>query len=500
MIPKPVSKQFEVVNPNAETEHKKIEEGELCENLVEPQDDWSEIKYRIALMLQIKDGNYEGVQKIYEAFLTTEEGKKNTNRENWEALREFFLITYGKNGSIASLEKVAKKYTENSQIKQYVAQAYNDYQDYEKAAQYFMEAAEKADDEDKLARLGDATIAFFQAGNSARFDSCLVKMKNLALQVKNGEVLLINTLCKKAEIAEDIDHVVSLKEKLLDLKPDDSNTRFSLAYKYSQSGHENLSLFHYLRIKPQAREGASWNNLGVQCDHFGLVNKSVNAYRKAEGFKETLAMSNLAQKYIEAGFLDEAEQICSEAVQIENYHKKVAQTISRIKSDPDEEDKKENRIIEETKPSQNYYRKFGHGLTQKELHDMKGLWVNKECDLDLEISNGRLLATGSYEKKDSMNAWVTALRLEKTETSYPPKMIKYIVRYEAVFTGYSAKGTVTNEEVGASKAIQEPGILGGVSNAKKVLMIMSEDLKKLDIYERGRKEENFFSLKRKTSD
>ncbi len=100
MIPKPVSKQFEVVNPNAETEHKKIEEGELCENLVEPQDDWSEIKYRIALMLQIKDGNYEGVQKIYEAFLTTEEGKKNTNRENWEALREFFLITYGKNGSI----------------------------------------------------------------------------------------------------------------------------------------------------------------------------------------------------------------------------------------------------------------------------------------------------------------------------------------------------------------------------------------------------------------
>ena len=39
--------------------------------------------------------------------------------------------------------------------------------------------------------------------------------------------------------------------------------------------------------------------------------KSVDTYRRAEGLGETLAMSNLAQKLIKAGFLKEADEISS---------------------------------------------------------------------------------------------------------------------------------------------------------------------------------------------
>ena len=126
-----------------------------------------------------------------------------------------------------------------------------------------------------------------------------------------------------AEFYKDKDLLFGACERILQLHPDDSETRFSLAHQYSEADQEGLSLFHYLKIPYQEREVGAWNNLGVQFDQCNLPGKSVDAYRKAEELGETLAMSNLAQKFISSGFLREADEICNRAMKIKDFHQNV---------------------------------------------------------------------------------------------------------------------------------------------------------------------------------
>src|SRR6202521_367143 len=67
-------------------------------------------------------------------------------------------------------------------------------------------------------------------------------------------------------------------------------------------------------IPSEERKQMTWNNLGVVLDHFGLLGMAVQAYRKSEDMGETLAMSNLAQKFIFAGFVREAQEQCDKAL------------------------------------------------------------------------------------------------------------------------------------------------------------------------------------------
>ena len=89
----------------------------------------------------------------------------------------------------------------------------------------------------------------------------------------------------------------------------------------------------------------AWNNLGVAFDEFAMRSKSVSAYRKAEEAGETLAMSNLARKFISAGFVEEAEAECNKALKLQDYHKNIGHTLAKLKDLPDEEDKKEEEVL-----------------------------------------------------------------------------------------------------------------------------------------------------------
>ena len=223
--------------------------------------------------------------------------------------------------------------------------------------------------------------------------------------------------------------------------------------------------------------------MGVAFDHFSLASKAVLAYRKAEELGETLAMSNLAYKLIKAGFLSEAEDLCKKAMASKEYHKNVNSAVSRIKDMPDEEKKKESEVVIKAGPLSEFYRDYGHALLQEDQRDHVGRWQGPDCVLNVAIEKKKFNAEGQYEQKPAAGVSLCSLyyhSLGISETTQ--KMKKCAVKYEGIVDGRAVKCNFRQEVEGAAIAV--PTLLGGADKGVEVLMILSEDLKEIRVYEK----------------
>ncbi|MBI5185403.1 MAG: hypothetical protein HZA01_06715 [Nitrospinae bacterium] len=429
--------------------------------------------------------------------INSEDGKKPENRSSWEACQEYLRILLTKGGELRKLEEIAKSHPKNSEIMKYLAMGYKQYDDHEKAAQQFEVAAETADDvNNKFTMYSDAVLSFNIAGRKDKVISIITKMKGIKILAEDGEARLIKTFRELAETEDNKDLLFGFTELPLQLRPEDSECRFTLAYNYSQAGHDDLSLFHYLKIPDGERGSGTWNNIGVEFDHFDLSNSSVNAYKKAEELDETLAMSNLAQKLIKAGFLKEAEEICNRALKIKNYHTNINHTLSRIKDAPEEEEKKKKQIVDNAKPLSEFYKNFGHALLQEDQSDHTGRWRGPDCELNIIIKGNRFEAEGTYGQPDAGLLGLLGYYAHKTAPSIgQSKTTQYKIRYEGHVRGKTIICTMKRDKVG--EPFNRSSILGGGNNGVDVLMILSESLKEIKAYEKGEgKERKFYVITR----
>ncbi len=461
---------------------------------LEPKENWNREDYESAVFHMIAMGNNQGEGRIAEAYFATKEGQIAANRERWEARAEHIRIVFGKGGKLSRLEELAAKYLGNSEVQRYLGLGYRHYDEHEQAGQCFIIAAERAEDKTKkLARHGDAATAFARARQEEKVQNAINKMRELVPQAQDGEIILINTLRQVSDIENNKDVLFGLTERLLQLHPDDVESRFSLAYKYSQADENELSLFHYLKIPYEQRVPVTWNNLGVQFDHSDLASKSVNAYRKAEELGETLAMSNLAHKLIKAGFLKEADEICNRAIKISDYHKNVGQAISKIRAIPDEEQNREKQVLDKAKPLSEFYRDYGRAAAQNEIAEHAGRWRGPDCELRITVKGVTFLAEGEYDvPRSGATLRLALLGIPSLGTS--PQMDKYHIKYSGEIYGHAVKCNVTRQDV---TEIAPTTLLGEMMKQKKALMIVSETLREIRVYEKDSADKvSFYTLVR----
>ena len=89
------------------------------------------------------------------------------------------------------------------------------------------------------------------------------------------------------------------------------------------------------------------NNLGVECDALGLPIQSVAYYKRASEYGNTLAMSNLAYRYISQGFELEAQELLDKARKEDEPHRNVGQTMSTLADKKVEENQAWDKITTE---------------------------------------------------------------------------------------------------------------------------------------------------------
>ena len=332
------------------------------------------------------------------------EGREARNREAWEGFKEYLRLLLGKGGTLDRILELAVSHPHNGEVQSYLGWAYEVYKEYEKAAASYRLAAENAANIDQAVKnLGEAALALLHAGNNAESEVVINEMKQKVARNSEGEVRMIEALQEIAALKAENDMYFGLVEHKLGLRPDDDDTRFDLAHKYSQENQDNLSFFHYLRIPNKRRHSSTWNNLGVRYEHFNLNASSVDAYREAERLGNTLAMSNLALKLIGSGFLPEAQEICNRVLKMDDYDKAIHQRILSIDEAPVEEKKKQDELVKKTQAYSEFYRAYGKALTAAEPADRVGLWQGPKCPLRIEIKDRNFVAIGKYELPAALN-------------------------------------------------------------------------------------------------
>ena len=441
-----------------------------------PKQDWKRRDYDFALMHMVASEDKEGEERIYKAYLDNESAQEEDKADIWNATKEYYHIIFAEDGSLEKLKRIAKEKLDNSEIQRLLAKAYQQYGENVKAAKAFLKSSSnESDKKRKLLRMGNAAVAYAKAKKDNELRNLIEEIKIHANSIDDGEISLLNILIEVMEIKKNKILYLAFIERLLDLKPGDNKSRFNLAYGHSEEGRNEMVLFHYLKIPNQNRDAVTWNNIGVAYNRLDILGKAVSAYRIAEKNEETLAMDNIARKYLEVGFFSEAQQQCDKAKQKKDYNKNVDDTLFRLKNMEDEERKKEGEILEKIRSTHEFYVDYGRAAAKENLTELTGDWNTKLCKINIIIKDGKLRGIGMYEVSSIGNIF------SKYGLDTSTEKLKYKVYYDGQLMGYTVKGTI--RIIKMDKAAAQTNVLSLEENKKDVLMVISDDLTKIKVYQ-----------------
>lgn len=422
-----------------------------------PQGDWDRDKYEHVYLTAVASEDDSTANKISEAFRESKLAEQAEELAAWEAIEEYWQISFGKDGSLKKLEEVASKHQYNSEIQNYLGRAYIKYGKHDAAAECFEKAASHAENDTiRLNHYCSAARAMAHTNDRDGIDRLISEMKLLISNVNDGDSTVLSAIKEIAKVTSEDELWFGVSEALLNIRPDDTSSRFRIAYKYSDLGQRTLALAHYIRIPVKKRDDGAWNNLGAGFEHAKLPHKATVAYQNSEGLGGTLATSNLAYKLINAGYLEQAREMCIKALKKDDCDKNVSHSLSRIGDIPDEEDDSLNDLIDGIDDLAEFWLNYGKVVLEEDATNFDGTWQQQGPSYELSVTTDKnsFVAVGRYEVTSP--GLLNALFPTTSGTSKPKV---YEVRYKGRIIGRSVACDCTRELVEGSKST--PSLLAG---------------------------------------
>lgn len=456
------AQQAQGLNPNQADENPTKDEQNF--NYTEPQPSWGHIEYYIALYSAILDKDSDLERKIYDAYRTIIKDDLSKCL-HWECQ---YLLIKQENINESAIEPI-KKIIENNptviDLHSKLARAYLQYDSNELAYEEFNIA---------LCSGQHWNVAFLQSTIDALVKSkgnqvAVEYLKNNSNKINNNNEDRFRYLTVYGGLfKDDLPNVYcSLIEAALAIKPEDSSSRFDLAYKYSEMGLNQQAAFHYKILCQNSPSETHWNNLGVSYDSLDIHTKSIEAYLKSEKLGGTLAMSNMAKRLLNAGFADQATDLCNKAMKFEKYDNRVISTLQSINEKKESEEKTVNLIAEETKVQREFSIHYANAFSTSTLKMLSGKYQHKDCVLDVNIIGNKFSATGSFEKTVPA-AGLLGLAIEPDLTKERVSKINNKLTYVGDIYGDAIAGKVIRE---SDKTYT---LLGSQENNKDALIYFSE--------------------------
>ncbi len=273
---------------------------------------------------------------------------------------------------------------------------------YRDALQVAKNISEKVSCEIKIAesysqegQLQDAVNALLKALSSVEFRDD-----------KEATLQILTSLVSVTEKKDDYLYFV-FAEKLLDLNPVEIDIRFNLAYKYSNTDKEDLAAYHYKKLLDVMDYPMAFNNIGVAYDALGIKAKAIEYYQKARGLKITLAHSNLANKYLEEGFVTIAESLLKEADEFSKedieVHPNVGLSKKRLKELLKQEDVKESELLKAVEKVRDFKVLHADAVCFEsapiDIFGVLDLGEWRTVKVAFDASIGGFLGTGTFEEE-----------------------------------------------------------------------------------------------------
>jgi len=119
------------------TEQELTQDKKQGDEWLQPGPDWLRSDFDYAIFHMIASDETDGVKRISDAYLATEDGTTPENRASWEAHQEYTRLSFGKGGELSKLKELATAHKGNSQIQRYLARGYLEYKENDMAAHSF---------------------------------------------------------------------------------------------------------------------------------------------------------------------------------------------------------------------------------------------------------------------------------------------------------------------------------------------------------------------------
>ena len=438
-----------------------------------PDETWDRSKYEMYFAWKLLSGKKEEAAQIESTYLTTPEAGDPEKKAEWQCLTEIWRIRAGEEGTLKRLKELRGSFPQNVTIISNLAAAFAHFDHHEEAAREYLEAARLSDSDgsEAFSLRASAAVQLHKQGQIIAADECLSRLRE-SIDDNTEEIRLLHALKEIAESDKDERLATQILERMIDMRPDDADLRFELAYKYSQLKSNDLSLHHYLQIPFAKRNPITWNNLGAAFQGATLPAKAIDAYRRAASEGETLAMSNIAYKLMNAGFLEDAEAELQKALSLDGYHRNVPEALAQLRDIPEKENSSLEDAQTKIRPKVDFVRRVGRALARVTPKGLPTIWDGPVCKLGLSLENGTLLAVGTYERQNSGIGGVFG----------SAKSTKVTITYKGAVVGRRVLGKVTRKSDGPASVNSLLGL--GIDEAgTDFLLIIEEGDKKLSVME-----------------
>lgn len=261
-------------------------------------------------------------------------------------------------------------------------------------------------------------------------------------------------------------------QKVIQLSPEKVTALFPAAYALSSVEISPLAAMNYSTlVRFDKKNSSALNNLGIECERLGLPIACVSNFKKASELKETLAMANLAFRYIGQGFEDEANDIITQATSEKNPHKNVGTAFASILESKEKEEKEWESITSLGVKQQQFLWEYAEAIFEPNKLGVSfvGQWI---------APNGKVF-TLSQKDQALKGIWESGNDGEKFDGT---------VQNRAAQIKFSKKGTGLGLLIGTGWGSSEDG-----------LIFLTQDGKEIQVQLGSKKDFRFLSLKRNTS-
>lgn len=484
LIPKTQDKmiiQIEQTDKPANKIEKSIKDESKQEYSIEIKDTWEKDDFNKGLIDAVIFENHEKQNEIIEKY--SEKFCLNNPEERmiFKAKSLHYNYLTNKINNLDEIKSIFTEYPKNPELNQILGNIYENCDQYELAFSYYYNATKYSlKSEDKIKNLSNAINAYLKQ-DKHDFNKYLDEIIEIDTDNNNKEIFYRAILQIANKEKNNFLYTLALEAAITEY-PLDSNLRFDLAYKYSEINKNELSYYHYKFLcKHSDINSTFYNNMGVAAANLQLHGKSVDAYRKAEELEETLAMSNLAYKFIDQGFYKEAEEICNKGLKIKDYHKNIITALSTIEHNKKNEADNEKKYSENVEILRKTIVYISNGLYKKSITHLKNKYSHPDCTLNVTLIDNVVKFSSFYKRKN----YLASLLMKQVDAKYENEVMDdYYLEIEGKIICHLIEGKYLN-------ILSNTKEKDKLKSQKDIIMIVSDNLEIIEVYDKLKYEKLF---------
>jgi tetratricopeptide (TPR) repeat protein len=304
------------------------------------------------------DGHLEETKNAFSKIQLRE--KSDAEAKSLEATFAYLRFAHcGDSSGLTDLEKLAEKEEFRSLAWRRIGYAWQVSKNFDKAINAFQIAEESAlDNEHRIDAIMGRIESLQRDGQYAVAVECLMKRRDV-----------FRTDAEKAKFFETLGDVFDAKgdmflkavclDKSVSFNPTSSNNIFGAAWAYGEKQMHHLAVLHYDALTTMKKKSSGgFNNLGVECERLHMPIAAVKAYRKALDNEDTLAGANLAYRYLNAGFAEEARALLKDLQKQADVHANVGSAWAALVNAEDAESETMKKVMKKGRSLQKILRDF----------------------------------------------------------------------------------------------------------------------------------------------